>query len=184
VSSSGEWVWTASGREINLKQPNPNNLTIDDIATHLSRINRFNGATWRPYSVAQHSVAVSDYLVASGVEAQRAGLLHDAHEAYIGDITRPIADYLESGRLDRLKRIFDFCIGLKFGIDLEKVNTKDADNAVLDFEIRYRVKRDLDGLGSVPRIIIADYSPDEARDLFLSRFYELWPDLWPAGRVA
>lgn len=77
---------------------NPGTVTLDDISWHLSRICRFNGATEYFYSVAQHSVLVQD-LIASKLEnpdgreeklIRLAALMHDAAEAYIGDMARPI----------------------------------------------------------------------------------------------
>lgn len=60
--------------------------TIEAIAHQLACVNRFSGALESPYSVAEHSVRVSWLL--SGPNAL-AGLLHDASEAFLGDIPRP-----------------------------------------------------------------------------------------------
>lgn len=83
---------TSSGRAVDLLDPDPGSISIRDIANHLAKISRFSGATIVPYSVAQHSVLVSDIVFASTRDATAAlaGLLHDAHEAYIGDVTRPM----------------------------------------------------------------------------------------------
>jgi 5'-deoxynucleotidase YfbR-like HD superfamily hydrolase len=62
-------------------------LCIEDIAHHLANINRFNGATKRPLSVAQHSVFVARLVGESDNELGLQGLLHDASEAYLGDVT-------------------------------------------------------------------------------------------------
>lgn len=68
-----------------------------DVAHALSQINRFNGHTSEPYSVAQHSLAVSYYLEQQGMSyaIQLGGLIHDAHEAYFGDISTPVKMYLD-----------------------------------------------------------------------------------------
>lgn len=63
------------------------------IADRLSKIPRFLGGTQEPYSVAQHSVWVSDNV---SREARPWALLHDAAEAYIGDITRPVRRALDA----------------------------------------------------------------------------------------
>lgn len=63
----------------------PEDVRIEDIAHHLALINRFNGGTPKPISVAQHSVLVSRLLPD---EHALAGLLHDASEAYLGDVTK------------------------------------------------------------------------------------------------
>lgn len=81
---------TASGRDLILARPDA--VCIDDIAAHLAKINRFNGASRQPYSVAQHSVLVATILAVAGHDAatQLWGLLHDAHEAYLGDMATPV----------------------------------------------------------------------------------------------
>lgn len=99
---------THSGVVFDLADPKAADVLIGDIAHHLSLINRFNGATCRPYSVAEHSILVMDVmLVDLGVEdtdALFAGLMHDAHEAYFGDITSPIKSLLGArGALTELK---------------------------------------------------------------------------------
>jgi hypothetical protein len=63
------------------------------VFTHLARINRFNGATSRPVSVLEHSLAVASILPD---HLRLAGLLHDAHEALIGDIAVPVQEMLEA----------------------------------------------------------------------------------------
>jgi 5'-deoxynucleotidase YfbR-like HD superfamily hydrolase len=84
-----------SGLLVDLVDPRPEQICIEDIAWALSRTARFNGATGGefPYSVAQHSVWVSMVLqrfwnkdAAFALKA----LLHDAHEAYTGDIVTPM----------------------------------------------------------------------------------------------
>jgi len=71
---------------------------IDDVAHSLSLINRYNGHSPTPFSVAQHSLLVSKILAArqEGPLLQLFGLLHDAHEAYLGDITKPMKTLLDS----------------------------------------------------------------------------------------
>lgn len=66
-------------------------LSITDIAAGLAKINRFAGATYKPYSVAQHSVHVSVLVKRMGGTWADAmvGLLHDAHEVAVGDIPSP-----------------------------------------------------------------------------------------------
>ena len=66
-------------------------IKIADIAHHLALINRFCGATMVPYSVAQHSLVVVRILEQMDAHPRTClwGLLHDAHEAYLGDIPTP-----------------------------------------------------------------------------------------------
>jgi len=81
------WIQTYSGKKIYPLNPNPHDICIEDIGHALSNICRFTGHCTEFYSVAQHSVYVS-----SMVSEENAlwGLLHDASEAYICDIARPV----------------------------------------------------------------------------------------------
>tara|TARA_R110002110_G_scaffold64634_3_gene178559 strand:+ start:3375 stop:3932 length:558 start_codon:yes stop_codon:yes gene_type:complete len=78
---------TLTGRRVHFLDPKPSEISLADIAGHLAKINRFGGATREPYSVAQHSVEVAMIVPAPW---RGYALLHDAHEAYIGDRLTPI----------------------------------------------------------------------------------------------
>ncbi len=84
------WVPTSSGLRVSLVDPQRESIVIEDIAYHLAMQTRFNGAA--PISVAQHSVMVAR--CCESHLGQLVGLLHDGHEAYTGDVTRPVKDYL------------------------------------------------------------------------------------------
>lgn len=77
-------------------------VDINDIAHQLSQINRFTGATSRPYTVAEHSILCAQLADRYGLPKpiQRACLLHDAHEAYLGDMATPIKIALRYMRPD------------------------------------------------------------------------------------
>jgi hypothetical protein len=83
-------ITTVSGKVINLIDPDPSLIDIEDIAHHLALINRYNGATRVPYSVAQHSVYVAQ------ITGNLEGLLHDAKEYAIGDMTTPVKNALRT----------------------------------------------------------------------------------------
>lgn len=85
------WMITHSGRRIDLPSPQRGQVHIGDVAVQLSRIPRFVGATLEPWNVAAHSLHCSALAEADGasLQAQLAALLHDAHEAYMGDIPSP-----------------------------------------------------------------------------------------------
>lgn len=78
---------TYSGQVVNplLLGRNRGKFTIRDIAHHLTLTNRYSGATYVPYSVAEHSVRMSE---AGFPGSPLAMLMHDAAEAYVGDIVR------------------------------------------------------------------------------------------------
>lgn len=88
------WMLTINAREHELT-PGAwgfNTPAIDEIAHSLALINRFTGHTTRPYSVAEHSLLVADLAAADGASAivQLAALMHDAHEAFAGDVASPV----------------------------------------------------------------------------------------------
>lgn len=110
---------TCSGIEFNIAAPRVADVRIEDIAHHLSLINRFNGATCRPYSVAEHSLLVMDIMrVDMGVEDPAvlfAGLMHDAHEAYFGDITTEVKRVI-GYRAAHAEHKVEMAVWDKFGI--------------------------------------------------------------------
>lgn len=81
------WILTQSGQQFDLLRPTASMIKPVDIAHALSRLCRFNGHTRAHYSVAQHSLIVASLVP---TEHQLVALLHDATEAYIGDMTRPL----------------------------------------------------------------------------------------------
>lgn len=106
------FISTYSGKAFDLLNPTPDMIDVNDIAHHLSLINRFTGATREPYSVAQHSV-----LVAMVVENKLpktslplGALLHDCHEAFIGDISTPMKDLIGRNRINRFSVEIDRAI--------------------------------------------------------------------------
>lgn len=92
------WMQTLTGRAMDLMAPQPGMVDLfGDVAEALARIPRFTGhVAGGPYSVAQHCVLGMDAILAESgdVELARAFLLHDAHEAYCGDIATPVNEAL------------------------------------------------------------------------------------------
>lgn len=87
---------TYTGRLVDLSNPTLDDIVVEDMAHHLSNINRFNGATKveKSWSVAAHSLLVA--ALASDPEVYPYALLHDAHEAWCQDIISPVKKLLES----------------------------------------------------------------------------------------
>lgn len=112
-SGYAAWIQTRNGRAFDLLLPNADDVDFREIAAALSYINRFAGHAGG-YSVAQHSWHGAFYLAKlCEMDAARAFLLHDAHEAYIGDITSPAAIALQ-----RLAPGAQVALGaIKHGID-------------------------------------------------------------------
>jgi hypothetical protein len=87
----GPYVQTWSGRRFYPLDPRPEDFVIEDIAHHLSLINRFTGGTTHGFSVIQHSM--NCFQVADEAHKPEA-LLHDGTEAYLGDISSPLKSIL------------------------------------------------------------------------------------------
>ena len=89
------WQRMLSGRRLDLLNPSPLDIEIEDIAHGLARVARWNGQTkgLHPFSVAQHSLLVEGLLSHAednlDRQARLAALLHDAPEYVIGDIISP-----------------------------------------------------------------------------------------------
>ena len=96
-----DWILTYTGRQFCLGDPRPEDVDIEDIAHALSLICRFTGHCLRFYSVAEHSLLVVRNLPK---KCQAWGLLHDAAEAYVNDLARPLKT---SARLSDYRLIED-----------------------------------------------------------------------------
>ena len=97
------WIQTFTGKRFYPLDPNPDDISIVDIAAALSKTCRFGGHTLKWYSVAEHCVHVANYALP---EHKLAALLHDASEAYLVDVPPPIkpliADYYSiEGKIER-----------------------------------------------------------------------------------
>jgi uncharacterized protein len=136
------WVQTYTGKRFDLLNPKVEDICTADICFSLSKQCRFFGHTSEFYSVAEHSYRVMKIV---GEEAKSWALLHDATEAYIGDISRPMRRSLKAvSGFDWVKSIEDEiseCIREKY-LKLkdydEKIaaDVKNADNIMLATEAR------------------------------------------------
>lgn len=104
-------IQTFTGILFDVANPNPINVDIIDIAHGLAHVCRFGGHTSSFYSVAQHSVMVSTLVPK---HLARAALLHDAAEAYLGDVPTPIKRVLPD--YEALYRGVEYEICVAFGL--------------------------------------------------------------------
>jgi uncharacterized protein len=197
-------VETYSGRFVDTKNPQPEQITLEDIAHALANTCRFGGHCRRFYSVAEHAVFVSRRMERRGIGDQGllAGLHHDDAEAYLGDIPRPMKPLLGKAyeRLSaRMDDVIIEALGLVFnsgtwgdGIQhpFHHEAVKSADNWSLFVEARHLLpSKGVNWAGSQleawkidahQRIITPDYwrgglPPEEAKALYLERHKEVTP---------
>lgn len=172
-SPTDVFMETYSGRKFHVLSPSPSDIDIHDIARGLAMQCRFGGHVHQFYSVAEHSVRVSQILPKS---MALAGLLHDASEAYIGDMIRPLKQTAELGNQyhlieDRLMA----CIAAKFKFEWPLPQAvKEADNILLFTEKRDIKKSKLIWMAEERFQPLAEpivpWSPEFAEEQFLFEF--------------
>jgi len=152
-------IRTFTGKYINVFDPNPDDIVIDDIAHALSNMPRFGGHLPVFYSVARHSIMCAGYVL--GKELQLEALMHDASEAYLLDIPSPIKEMLpDYKRVEKnLQRVICEKFDLPYPMSKE---VKDVDRFMLDLEWRTLVL----GQRDKPKI----YSNDDTKEMFLGLF--------------
>ncbi|MGZ6854414.1 MAG: hypothetical protein ACXVGC_10195 [Mycobacteriaceae bacterium] len=132
-------IETHTGLFYDYLDPKPEQVCIEDIAHALSMTSRFGGHCSRFYSVAEHCCLVRQLVIEAGrPELGLAALLHDAHEAYVGDIPTPLKHELDPSFLDIVADC-DFTITSAIGHGLHPVNFHrmaiiEADHKCLRFE--------------------------------------------------
>jgi len=131
--SGNPWNQTFSGLAFDLIDPAPAMVSIKDIALSLANQCRFNGHTKRFYSVAEHCLYVSRVLPR---ELAFCGLMHDAAEAYVGDMVSPLKALLPSFR-DVEGRVWD-AISRRFRLPTAiPAEVEDADRRLLATELEW-----------------------------------------------
>lgn len=194
----GHWIQTYSQRTYRLDRPDPRDVCIADIAHALAAQCRFNGHTeWgggdgqpaHPYSVAQHSVIVSRIVgeicgryaesLDPRINLPLMGLLHDSHEAFVGDVVSPLKALLGEP-WQRIEFLAECAVQDAFALpcrpgELEVVKT--ADRIALAMEARDLLPGGPIGWTlDLPEPLdwkIEPVSPVAAREAFTMEFWRL-----------
>ena len=116
------WIPTYTGRRFSLVEPDPADVNIEDIAHGLSNLCRYTGQPRFFYSVAEHALRCSEQF--DDDELAFEALMHDAHEAYVGDCSRGmkqsmrthVSDPMDPCTFDAVERRIDACIRHTYGM--------------------------------------------------------------------
>jgi hypothetical protein len=176
----GPYLQTVSGRWVNPFDPDPSQLDAGDIARALANQCRFGGHCRVFYSVAQHSVIVSELVEQRGGDAEDAfaALMHDATEAYLGDMPHPLKHRSALGAAFKAAEVeLEQAIRDHFRIKPDVPEIKRVDRALLATERRAFSAEDwhwpeLEGVEPL-ELDLSAWSPDEAAQAFARRYAEL-----------
>lgn len=174
IKNTDTVILTGRGVYFDVFKPEGFTFDIGEIADSLSKLCRFNGHTNEFYSVAQHSVLVS---LIVPIEYSIPALLHDAHEAYIGDMVRPIKGAMHEYRAmeDRVQRALRRDLGLP---ETLHPSIGHADLIAMATERRDLMPHNtepwesLEGIKALP-YKIKPLPPKKARKMFLTRVHQL-----------
>jgi hypothetical protein len=166
-------ILTHLGKSFDLSAPDADLIDPRDIAHALAHICRFGGHTRKFYSVAQHSCIVADLVPE---EHKLAALLHDATEAYCGDMVRPLKLAMPDYQVIEEGIWFAICYRFWIGSDLPPC-VRDADMIALATERRDLMPHHpaawscLTGVEPMPKVI-RPWSIQEARDTYFRRLMD------------
>ena len=185
------WQRMLSGRRLDLLNPSPLDIEIEDIARGISRVARWNGQTSGEYpiSVAQHSVIVAELLKSYNenieIKWQLAALLHDAAEYIISDMITPLKSFLGEEYI-QLEEKIQSAINIRFSLPGEipkkiykLIKNCDRQTAFIEaiqlagFTLK-EAKKTLKIPTLIPDYKIIPISANKAEKLFLKKFKELY----------
>ena len=175
-SAGVSWILTYTGKRFDLVDPRPSDVNIIDIAHALANSGRFAGHTRSFYPIAQHCV-LGSYLVP--IQFARAFLLHDAREAYVGDVSSPLKQLLPEYHAieERVATVVDAAFEIPATV-AHAPEIKHADLVMLATERRDLMPSDpapwpcLAGIEPMAKPI-RPWTPSRAKAAFLQRYIEL-----------
>lgn len=165
----GDWMQTATGRQFWPLDPLASEVYIEDIATALSKLCRYGGHCRKFYSVAEHCVLMAN---AAPPSFALAALMHDASEAYLSDVIRPIKRHLpQYGEIEAaLERVIAARFSLPWPMPAEvkaldeRIIVDERDQAMAKPPVPWREH------GAPLGVTLQFWSPDEAERQFLDAF--------------
>jgi hypothetical protein len=168
----GSWIQTYTGKQFWPLDPRAEDIELEDIAHALSNQCRFSGHTEKFYSVAEHSVntcAVAGEYLKCLTDERKWALLHDASEAYLVDVPRPVKWFLPQYR--EAEEVLQRAVAERFGLEWPiPEDVHHADNVMLATEARALLKPSPAPWEELPEpvgLVILGLPPDQARGAFL-----------------
>lgn len=167
-------IITYSGKILDLLNPNPEDIDIESIASSLSKICRFGGHLKKHYSVAEHSVFATVLAMQNNEEEDflKALLLHDAAEAYLGDVVKPLKNELCEYFIfeERMEQCIEKRFDVKIKENWDKI--KLYDNGMLHIEnLQLRNRDDSNGKDNfikTENIKLSCWNHELAKEQFLT----------------
>lgn len=177
----GDWMQTYTGKQFWPLDPHPNDFDERDIAHALGMTCRYGGHSRHFYSVAEHCWLMSQHV---SPEAQLLALMHDAAEAYVGDMVRPLEQNMpefKDAELGILEAMWEWLcdLGVNVGYTPEvDYEVNDADNRILLDEKQYLMPNSpepwfQEGHYEPLGISLMCLEPQVAEGYWLDRFYFL-----------
>jgi hypothetical protein len=168
----GDWMQTATGRAFYPLDPRPMEIHIEDIAAALSKLCRYGGHCKRFYSVAEHCVLMAR---AASPSVAFEALMHDASEAYLSDVIRPVKSSLPEYLA--IERRLEAAIAERFDLVYPMpAEVKRLDNAILADECDQAMAtppQDWKLTEPPLGVCLQFWSPDKAEYEFLAMFRRL-----------
>lgn len=172
------WIETNSHETYFYGKRNPENINILDIAHGLSNLCRYSGQCNYFYSVAQHSCIVHDV---APIHLKAIGLFHDAAEAYISDIPRPVKNIVPE--IKKLERKIQIEVSERFKLTFpwsSQIEILDSQLMLREAQLLFDggVSWTVEGLPPLEINIPSFWSPKRAKREFLFRYEVLCNDVY------
>lgn len=160
---------THCGRTLRIHSPEPDDITIEDIAHGLGNLCRWGGQCSQFYSVAEHSIRVSRMVPR---ELALHGLLHDAAEAYLGDVINPLKRRLVE--YQRIEQLWEEAIAIAFGLGPASGDEiKKADAEALETERRFLLPQYQSERPATQSVFGPTLHPPYAKRAFMAEYRKL-----------
>lgn len=197
TARSKSWIQSSQpARPLELLNPQPPQIYIPDVAYALAGINRFTSRARPRVNVAEHCVRVSlrcEELAASNpgprgweeaehiLKAARWGLLHDAPEAFVGDMARPLKHQPELAAYREIEEKHMACFVERFNLGPKPPEVEQADEELLWTEARDTMSPIHEDWSAgkhsaLAHVKVIGWPPDVAEQMWLGRFAELFPE--------